>query len=104
MICFESNTFYFQYYVLLSRSLVLLLTTQSLARISLHTFLNVGIGVYGVWVGVREQRGCWWILIHFWTGDGGDYGWDAEELKLVVVLFLVEVLVDVDSLVDGRWW
>ena len=31
--------------------------------------------VYGV--GVREPRGCWRMLIHFWTGDGGDYGWDV---------------------------
>ena len=34
------------------------------------------------------------MLIHLWTGDGGDYGWDVEELKLVqVVSFLVEILV-----------
>ena len=35
------------------------------------------------------------MLIHFWTGDSGDYGWDVlvEELKLVVVLVLVEILV-----------
>ena len=34
------------------------------------------------------------------------YGYDVlvEELKLVAVSFLVEILVDVDSLLDGQRW